>query len=137
MYGSNVMSIFLEIITESLMLSYCPRCPPRLRHWINLFCIVLLLLQLLFFLTLKLNFSIMNNFEKYKKGAKRTSNSTNLSTIIKVIAFGFISWIHFYAPIFLFRIEISHMGNLSSVSHYILIISTPLHILKIQYLNDK
>ena len=61
---------FLEIITESLMLSDCPRCPPRLWHWINIFCIVLLLLQLLFFLTLKLNFSIMNNFEKYIKVQK-------------------------------------------------------------------
>ena len=65
---------FLEIITESLMLSDCPRRPSRLWHWINLFGIVLLLFQLLFFLTLKLNFSIMNNFEKYiHKGAKRTS----------------------------------------------------------------
>ena len=56
---------FLETITESLMLSDCPCRPPRLWHWINIFCIVLLLFQLLFFLTLKLNFSIMSDFEKY------------------------------------------------------------------------
>lgn len=72
---------FLEIITESLILSDCPRHPSRLWHWINLFGIVLLF-QLLFFLTLKLNFSIMNNFEKYIKVQKEHRNTINLSTVI-------------------------------------------------------
>lgn len=59
---------FLEIITESLMLSDCPRHP--LGFGTELTSLYSFVISITFFFTLKLNFSIMNNFEKYIKVQK-------------------------------------------------------------------